>query len=79
MDSEINASDDEKDHDTAPDVSKSKKKTKKKTKGKRKGRATKLPKDYITNERGELVTLKEYTLGKTYMLLTRDLIQPLNR
>jgi predicted small metal-binding protein len=55
MESELNASEEDKEV-----VTKTKKKIKKKTK------MSRLPKDMITNERGEIVTLKEYTLGKTY-------------
>jgi hypothetical protein len=59
------------DANTTIDVSESggesveEKKTKKKKKHKKKGskdrRAPRLPKDLITNDRGEIVTLKEYT------------------
>jgi hypothetical protein len=38
-----------------------KKKKHRKKKGSKDRRALKLPKDLITNDRGEIVTLKEYT------------------
>lgn len=40
-------------------------KKKKKKKKKKKGKKIKLPKDLVMNERGEIVTVKEYVLEKT--------------
>jgi hypothetical protein len=42
-----------------------KKKTKKRGKGKKKGPKIKLPKDMVLNDKGEVVTVKEYYLEKT--------------
>lgn len=55
--------------DSADEPAKKTSKKKKSTRSKKKsakGRAQRLSKDLITNERGEIVTIKEYTLSKTY-------------
>lgn len=61
MESEL--SDSEKDIEVV-DKTKKEKKIKKKVKGKKS--KSKVAKDMIMNERGELVPIKEYTLEKAY-------------
>ena len=51
--------------DSPTKKSKGKKKGKGKSKKGKKGKATKIPKDMVLNERGELVTAREYALEKT--------------
>ncbi|KAJ3269396.1 hypothetical protein HDV01_001437 [Terramyces sp. JEL0728] len=70
MDSDADLSPDEEDPlpmDTAQEdvPSEKKDKKKKKKKKKKKGKRIKLPKDMVMNDRGEIVTVKEYVLEKT--------------